>query len=76
MVTNLASVTSDHLPSSADNRRALRASVKAKWSKFTDFEIGALADNADLINQVTIKYGLELTRAKVEVADFLKGRKI
>jgi hypothetical protein len=76
MVTNLASVSSDHLPSSADARRALRASAKARWSKFTEFEIGALADNADLINQVAIKYRLELTRAKVEVADFLKGRKI
>jgi hypothetical protein len=76
MVTNPASLASSHFDGSADARRALRASIKGRWSKFNDFELGALADNFDLVNQVAIKYGLELRRAKAEVADFLKDRKI
>jgi hypothetical protein len=60
----------------ADARRALHAAIKARWSKFTDFELGALADTDDLINQVALKYGLEPARARREVEGLLKGRKL
>jgi len=33
----------------------LHAAIKARWSKFTDFELGALAHNGDLVNQVCHK---------------------
>ena len=57
-------------------RRALHAAILARWSKFTDFEVGALANTGDLVNQVAIKYGLEPSRARREVDDLLKGRKV
>lgn len=31
---------------------------------------------SDLVSKVASKYGLELPRAKAEVADYLKGRRI
>lgn len=61
---------------SVDARRALYAAIKLRWSKFTDFELEALADNGDLINQIAIKYGLELSRARREAEELLGGRKV
>jgi hypothetical protein len=57
-------------------RRALHAAIRARWSKFTDFEVGALANTGDLVNQVAIKYGLDLSRARYEVENLLQGRKV
>ena len=76
MVTALRLQATDTSDRSADARRALHAAIKARWSKFTDFELGALAHNGDLANQVAIKYGLELSRARTEVEGLLKGRKV
>jgi len=55
--------------------RALHAVIRARWPRFTDFELGALANTEDLVNQVAIKYGIELTRARSEVAGVLKGHR-
>jgi hypothetical protein len=68
--------TTDPSDRAVDARRALHAAIKTRWSKFTDFELGALSDNGDLVNQVAIKYGLELSRARTEVEGLLKGRKV
>ena len=57
-------------------RRALHAAIRARWSKFTDFEVEALADTGDLVRQVAIKYALELSQAQREVEELLKGRKV
>jgi hypothetical protein len=76
MVTALRMQATDPSDRTVDARRALHVAIKTRWSKFTDFEVGALADNGDLINQVAIKYGLELSRARTEVEGLLKGRKV
>jgi hypothetical protein len=76
MVTALRLQTTDPYDRAVEARRALHAAIKMRWSKFTDFEVGALADNADLISQVAIKYGLERSRARTEVEGLLKGRKV
>jgi hypothetical protein len=55
---------------------ALQAAIRARWGKFTEFEVGALADKGDLVNQVAIKYGLELWQARRDVEALLNGRKI
>ena len=60
----------------ANSRRALLAEIKARWSRFTEFEVSALADNGDLVNQVALKYGLEPSRAWRDVDVLLKGRKL
>ena len=56
--------------------RALHSDIRARWSRFTDFELGALANTEDLVGQVAIKYGLERARARSEVAAVLKGRRV
>lgn len=72
-----------HSPSSPDSserriheRLALQAAIRGRWPKFTDFEVGSLADTGDLVNQVAIKYGLELSRARHEVEALLNGRRV
>jgi hypothetical protein len=57
-------------------RLALQAEIRTRWSKFTDFEVGVLGNTNDLVSQVALKYGLELPRARREVEDVLKGRKV
>ena len=76
MVTARQLQTADPSDRTLEPRRALHAVIKARWNKFTDFELGALAHNGDLANQVAIKYGVELSRARVEVEELLKGRKV
>ena len=76
MVTALQSHATDPSDRTINARRALHAAIKARWNKFTDFELGALAHNGDLANQLAIKYGVELSRARVEVEELLKGRKV
>jgi len=76
MVTAPRSPTIDPSDRAVYERRALHALIKARWSKFTDFELEALADNADLTNQVALKYGLDLSRARTEVERLLKGRRV
>jgi hypothetical protein len=73
MAAALRPHTPDHVDRRVEARRALHAEIKSRWNKFTDFELGALADNGDLINQVAIKYGLELSRARTAVTDLLKA---
>lgn len=76
MVTAPQLQLTDSSDRTIEARRALHAAIKGRWSKFTDFELGALANNRDLANQVAIKYGLELSRARAEVEGLLKGRKV
>ena len=66
----------DFLDRGIHTRRALQSAIRARWSKFTEFEVEALADNNDLVNQVAIKYGLEISRARREVDVVLQGRKL
>ena len=76
-MTNLHSASSpDSSERRIHERLALQVAIRGRWPKFTDFEVGALADTGDLVNQVAIKYGLELSRARSEVEALLKGRKV
>jgi len=68
--------TSDRSDSRIIARRSLHGDIRTRWPRFTDFELGALANTEDLVGQVAIKYGLERTRARSEVAQVLKGRKV
>ena len=68
--------SSDRLDSRINAMRALHGDIRARWPRFTDFELGALANTEDLVNQVAIKYGLEPARARCEVAGVLKGRRV
>jgi hypothetical protein len=54
----------------------LHDDIRAQWSKFSDFEIGALKDTDDLITQVASHYTLDREQAQGDVAALLKGRQV
>lgn len=53
----------------------MHAAVKTRWSRLNDFELEAVAGNDYLVNQVAIKYGVELSGARTEVEELLRGLK-
>jgi hypothetical protein len=75
MAASISSSADDH-DRRLHARRALHAAIRARWSKFTDFEVEALANTGDLVNQVAIKYGLDLPLARRDVEGLLMGRKV
>lgn len=74
--------TANHQPlpnlsqKSAEAAQALHDDIRTRWSKFSDFEIGALKDNNDLITQVASRYTLDREQAQGDVAALLKGRQV
>ena len=56
--------------------QALHDDIRATWSKFSDFEVGMLKDNDDLVTQVADRYTLDHDQARSDVATLLKGRTI
>ncbi len=75
-MTTSPDAPSDRLDSRIRAMRSLHIDIRTRWPRFTDFELGALANTEDLVNQVAIKYGLERTRARSEVAGVLRGRRV
>ena len=71
-----SSSSSERFDSRISAMRALHVDIRARWPKFTEFELGALANTEVLVGQVAMKYGLERTRARAEVASVLKGRRV
>ena len=61
---------------SAAATQDLHDDIRARWSKFSDREIGALKDVDDLVNQVTTRYTLDHEQARGDVAALLNGRQI
>ena len=76
VVTPVGTSSSDRVDARITAIRLLHRDIRGRWPRFTDFELGALANTEDLVNQVAIKYGLERARARSEVANLLKGRKV
>lgn len=67
---------SDRSDARVNAMRLLHRDIHARWPRFTDFELGALANIEDLVSQVAMKYSVEPARARSEVAGVLKGRKV
>jgi hypothetical protein len=61
---------------SAEAAQTLHDDIRARWSKFSDFEVGALKDTDDLITQVASRYKLDREQARGDVAALLKGRQV
>jgi hypothetical protein len=60
----------------AEARQIVLKEVGAKWGKFSEQELDALKDKADLVSQVVAKYRLERGQARRDVDLLLKGRPI
>ena len=58
----------------AQNKDAVLKEICAKWSKFSQTDVSALKDKADLVSKVVAKYGVPQIQAQNEVDALLKGR--
>ena len=61
---------------SAENKQVLLKDIGAKWSKFSEQELGALKNRDDLVGQVVSKYSLDKAQAQKDVDAVMKGRQI
>ena len=60
----------------ADARQSLRREVGARWGRFSEQELSALANADDLVREVVSRYGIEKSEAQRDVDSVLKGRRI
>lgn len=58
----------------APSNSGMRSEITAKWSKFTDAEVGSLKSKDDLVSQVQSKYSLDRAQAQKDVDSFANGR--
>jgi len=56
------------------NKDAISKEICAKWSKFSQTDVSAFKNKADLVSQVVSKYGLSQVQAQTDVDALLKGR--
>ena len=61
---------------SAESKQILLKDIGAKWSKFSQHELGALKNRDDLVTQVVAKYSLDKAQAQTDVDAVMKGRQI
>jgi hypothetical protein len=60
----------------AEAKQILLKDIGAKWSKFSEQELGALKGRDDLVAQVVAKYSIEKAQAQRDVDAVMKGRQI
>jgi hypothetical protein len=61
---------------SAETKQILLKDIGAKWSKFSEQELGALKNKDDLVTQVIAKYSMDKAQAQRDVDAIMKGRQI
>jgi hypothetical protein len=61
---------------SAETRQSVRREVGARWDRFSEQELSALANADDLVREVVSRYGIEQSEAQRDVDSVLKGRRI
>lgn len=60
----------------AQSKQILLRDIGAKWSKFSERELGALKNKDELVTQVVAKYSIDKVQAQRDVDGMLKGRQI
>ena len=60
----------------AEAKQILLKDIGAKWSKFSEQELGALKNRDDLVTQVVTKYSIDKAQAQRDVDAVMKGRQI
>jgi hypothetical protein len=61
---------------SAETKQALLKDIGAKWSKFSEQELGTLANKDELVTQVVAKYSIDKAQAQRDVDAVMKGRQL
>jgi hypothetical protein len=59
-----------------ESREILLKDIGAKWSKFSEQELGALKSKDDLISQLGSKYSLDKAQAQRDVDAVINGRQL
>jgi hypothetical protein len=76
MNTVTPNTTSASSENSAETKQILLKDIGAKWSKFSQQELGALKNKDDLVTQVVAKYSIDKAQAQRDVDAVMKGRQI
>lgn len=58
------------------NKQDVMKDIRAKWDKFTEQDASSFKGKADLVSQVSTKYGIDQAQAQREVDAVLKGRQV
>jgi hypothetical protein len=61
---------------SADTPQTVLREVGARWDRFSEQELSALANRDDLVREVVSRYGIEKSEAQRDFDSVLKGRRI
>jgi hypothetical protein len=64
-------VTTGNTP---ENKQILLKDIGAKWSKFSEQELGALTNKDELVTGVVAKYSIDKSQATRDVDAVMKGR--
>ena len=57
-----------------ENKQILLKDIGAKWSKFSEQELGALTNKDELVGHVVAKYSIDKSQATRDVDAVMKGR--
>jgi len=76
MTTANMNTASAGVSNATESKQILLKDIGAKWSKFSEHELGALKSKDDLISQVVSKYSLDKAQAQRDVDAVMKGRQI
>jgi hypothetical protein len=60
----------------AEAKQFLLKDIGAKWTKFSEQELGALKNKDDLVTKVVAKYSIDKAQAQRDVDAVMKGRQI
>jgi nucleotidyltransferase/DNA polymerase involved in DNA repair len=60
----------------AEAKQILLKDIGAKWSKFSEQELGALKNKDDLVTQLVAKYSIDKAQAQRDVDALMKDRQI
>lgn len=71
---NTATPTTNPAAKSTESKKTLLKDIGAKWSKFSESELGALKTNDELVTQVVAKYSLDKVQAQRDVNAVMNGR--
>lgn len=62
--------------SAVETKQILLKEIGAKWTKFSEQELGALKSKDELVTQVVAKYSIDKVQAQRDVDAVMKGRQI
>lgn len=60
----------------SETKRGILNDIRAKWGKFSEDDLAGLVNNDDLVNQISVRYRIDRTKAQTDVDALMQGRQI